>query len=105
MRRFLLAASVAACVAMPVWADSIARNGDDWIRLTAQPCAHAEVTKHLASAGESPKDYRAASARVGGQEYAACWKPMYAQEVVFLRYSDGDAGLIQFNEFKPADSI
>jgi hypothetical protein len=90
---------------MPVRADSIARNGDDWIRLTAQPCAHAEVVTHLSSAGEDPKDYRAASARVGGQEYAACWKPLFAQERVFLRYSDGDAGLIQFNEFKPADSI
>jgi hypothetical protein len=105
MRRHFLAASVAVCVAMPVWADSIARSGDNWVRLTAQPCAHAEVTKHLASAGESPKDYRAASARIGGQEYAACWRPVYEREVVYLRYSDGDAGLLPFADLKPTESI
>jgi hypothetical protein len=97
MRRHFLAASVAVCVAMPVWADSIARNGDDWIRLTAQPCTHAEVAKHISEAGES--------ARVGGQEYAACWRPVYEREVVYLRYSDGDAGLLPFADLKPTESI
>jgi hypothetical protein len=105
MRRLFLAASVAVCVAMPVWADSIARNGDDWIRITAQPCTHAEVAKHLSDAGESAADYRAASARIGGQEYAACWRPVYEREVVYLRYSDGDAGLLPFADLKPTESI
>lgn len=103
--RLPLLAAIAVCVALPVQADSIARNGADWVRLTAKPCSSAEVLAHIGTSGEDPKDFRAALARINGTEYEACWRPVYDKEVVFLRYSDGDAGLVPFGDLKPVQGI
>lgn len=103
--RLPLLAAIAVCVALPVKADSIARNGSDWVRLTAKPCASAEVLEHMKKAGENPLDFRAGLARISGAEYEVCWRPVYEHEVVFLRYADGDAGLVPFGDLKPVQGI
>lgn len=94
---FLLIALAAA----PAHADAMARQGEDWVRITALPCSDAGVLAQIQAAGDDPADYRAANARFAGQAYAACWRPMWARRTAFLRYADGDAGLVPFAELKP----
>lgn len=104
MRKIILAAALTLAAGYAI-SDSMARNGDDWVRITARPCTNLEVLGHIGKAGDNPLDYRAGVARVGGKEYAACWKPLYAQEMVYLRYADGDQGAVPFGELKPVQSI
>jgi hypothetical protein len=102
MRHCLLAA---ALLCAPAFADSEARVGSDWVRISANPCKNEEVLKHLKDAGENSLDYRAATASWQGQGYQACWKPLMAQQMVYVRYSDGDQGLVPFRDLKPVKDI
>lgn len=86
-------------------ADSIARSGDNWVRIAATPCEAAQVVQHIEAAGDDPKDFRAASARVGGQEFVGCWRPDFANRMVYMRYEDGDDGFVPFDDLKPMQGI
>lgn len=97
MRSVVIAAIL---VAGPALADSEFRQGADFVRVTARPCEGA-VAALIQAAGESPLDYRAASAQVAGKPYAACWKPVFPQRVIYIRYEDADEGLIPFDALKP----
>ena len=102
MRLLLCAALLAAGSAH---ADSEVRNGADFIRLTAKPCADATVSALVTAQGEDPKDYRQAIAEIGGMSFSACWRPMFEREQVFIRYSDGDMGMVPFQMFQPVSTI
>ena len=104
MIRFALAVLLLLCAA-PALADSEARNGADFVRLTARPCADAKVLELIAAAGDNHLDYRAAHAEIGGVPYAACWRPLMNREVVHVRYADSDQGLIPFGHLKPVRSV
>jgi hypothetical protein len=104
MRALALALSL-LLAASPVLADSEARIGADWVRISATPCKNEEVLKHLKDAGENPLDYRAAAASWQGQDYQACWKPLMQQQMVYVRYTDGDHGLVPFRDLKPVKDI
>lgn len=73
----------------------------DWIRITARPCADPKVLAHIAAAGEDPLDYRMARADLAGVGYAACWKPKFRTREAFIRFEDGDEGLIPVEALKP----
>lgn len=103
LRLIVIAAALAA--AGSALADSEVRNGADFIRVTAKPCKDEKVVALLEAAGESPDDYRAAFAELGGQPFQACWKPMFEQRQIFIRYSDGDAGLVPFGMVKPVKEV
>jgi hypothetical protein len=81
MRKFLIAAILAAG---PAFADSEARQGADWVRVTANPCKDEKVLAQMDK--ENPLDYRAATAEVGGKLFNACWKPLFDKEVIFLDF-------------------
>jgi hypothetical protein len=100
MRAILFAAALFA-VAGNANADAEVRQGADFIRVTARPCEDEKVIEKIKEAGDNPLDYRRAFAQIGGQAYSACWKPNYERQQIFLRYGDGDAGLIPLDAFKP----
>lgn len=98
MRALIFAAALAA--AGPAIADSIARQGADWVRITARPCTNEAVLALLARADKDAHlDYRQASAEFNGVAYAPCWKPYGSG--VHLQYEDGDEGLLLESELKP----
>jgi hypothetical protein len=105
MRRLLLAAVAAVCVALPASsrADAEYREGADWMRTTALPCTDEKVLQHIPEAER--KDWRAGKSEVGGKPYAVCWKPLFAQQVILMKYEDGDAGLVPFSHLKPVKSV
>lgn len=94
--------SLACCAAR---ADSEARHGADFVRLTALPCSDSAMVGFITAAGESPDDYRAASAQFAGVPYVACWRPVFKRREVYLRYSDGDAGMVPFDDLKPIREV
>jgi hypothetical protein len=98
-RTILFVAALA--VASPAGADAIARQGADWVRMTALPCKQESVIAQIELQGEDPKDFRAASAELNGHLFSACARPLWERGVILIRYEDGDAGLVPFGEFKP----
>jgi hypothetical protein len=101
--RFLILFLLVLCA--PAQADSIARQGSDWVRVTALPCADEAVRAQITLVGEDPADYRAANAEFAGQPYSACWRPMMQQRVILVRYSDGDGSLIDFGALQPLKDV
>lgn len=85
-------------VAAPALADSVARQGADWVRITARPCTNEKVPQHIPDAGRR-LDFRAATAQFGGQGYSACWTPIPGG--VGLVYEDGDQGIVPQGDLKP----
>jgi len=69
--------------------------------VSAQPCKNPVVVAQLEAAKEDVADYRAAAAEIDGKPYAACWKPLFQRKEIYLRYEDGDGGLIPFDDLKP----
>lgn len=98
---------IAVALAMPTqaFADSEARQGADWVRISALPCKNEKVLALIQAAGEDGKDYRAARAEFAGAPYTPCWKPIFEREVVYMIYEDGDKGLIPFRDFKPVQEV
>lgn len=99
MRYFLLMLLI---VASSAFADSIAHQGADWVRITAQPCTDTKVLAYLTAAKQDPLDYRAAVGEFQGHGFVLCWKPNFEGKVIQLQYEDGDNGMIPFSELEPA---
>lgn len=98
MRILLIAAMLAAG---PALADSEAHQGADWVRITARPCTDLKVLEQIGLAQDNPLAYRAAIAEFNGEKFTACWKPMFDREMIYLRYGDGDQGMVPFADLKP----
>jgi hypothetical protein len=95
MRSILLFA--AALVAAPAFADDlVASNGNDSVRLSDGPCRVEEVLKQLEP--KHQKEFKAATASLKGQTFAACWHEMGS--AALLIYEDGDQGLIPLADLK-----
>jgi hypothetical protein len=91
----------AALVAAPAFAEElVARNGNDSVRLADSPCTSELVLGRLQP--QTHGQYKAASAVVEGQSFAACWR--LVGNAAHLMYEDGDQGIIPLAELKPAMS-
>jgi hypothetical protein len=95
MRSILLFA--AALVAAPAFADDlVASNGNDSVRLSDVSCQNEQVLKQIEP--KYQKEFKAATASLKGQTFAACWHPLGSSAL--LLYEDGDQGLIPMTELK-----
>ena len=103
--RAAIAFSLLSLLAADAKADSEARNGKDFVRITAQACTNEKVLANITGRGESPLDYRAAQAEFNGEAFAACWTPDYKTGMVQLRYDDGDRGELSVRAFVPVQGI
>jgi hypothetical protein len=103
MRAILIAAALAA--AGQAFADAEARNGADFVKITARPCDDPKVLDLVKEAGENTLDYRKAVAEIDGVPYSACWRPLMQRRQNLLRYQDGDSGLIDWSDFKPVKEV
>lgn len=93
-----LAVLFAALAVAPAFAnDMVVSDGGNYIRLADSPCSSAQVLSHLPEQVHS--QFRAASAVLQGQSYAACWRVMGNAAV--LLYEDGDQGLVPLDDLKP----
>ena len=87
MRLALLAALV---VATPVFADRIAKQGNDWVRVVDKPCPYASVIRFIP---EDERDqFKKAEGFMGGQRYFACWRDK--GNILHLYWEDGDQGIV-----------
>jgi hypothetical protein len=105
MRRFLLTAIAAVCVALPASskADSEANNGSEWVRITALPCSDEKVLRHIPE--DERKEWRAAMSKINGVPFSACWKPLFQLQNVQMKYEDGDDGFVPFADLKPVKTV
>lgn len=100
----VIQALLAACLLgalvspQPARADSIARSGSNWVRLTLKPCTDAATVAALQEQGLDPESFRAARSEFGGVPHAACWMP--AQGGAVLVYDDKDQGYIPVDALK-----
>lgn len=90
-----------AILCLPAAADSEARSGADWVRLTANPCADEAVIAVLKQHDADPLDFRAAQAEIGGTAFTACWRPMFDTREVLVVFGDGDIARVPFGALKP----
>lgn len=101
MKKALAAVSIAVALALASCSASaqtlIARQGDDSVRLSDQPCVSELVLGRLDP--DAAKNYRAAAAVFQGQRYQACWR--LVGNAAHLVYEDGDQGIIPATELKP----
>lgn len=82
--------------------DLVARQGNDSVRLTDQPCPIMDIIAN--SVPEGRRGYlRLARAEFGGQQFTACWVPW--GPVVRIFYEDQDQGVIPVEDIKPALDI
>lgn len=95
MRSVICAALVLA--ACPSFADSIAHQGSNWVRLTLKPC-EGKAAEAVQKLGGDPEKMRAAASNIGGQDFAACWMPAGGGAAVV--YEDGDAGYVPMEDLK-----
>jgi hypothetical protein len=96
-RVIIIAALLAAGTAMAQ--DLVARNGSDYVRLSSKPCSTPAVLALLPA--ELHDQFQDAITYVGGQNFRGCWMRVPGGQV-FLRYEDGDAGLVRYDQFKPS---
>ena len=88
----------AALVVAPAFAnDLVAYNGGDSVHLSDSPCNSEQVLGYLPPQLHS--DFKAASAILAGQPFAACWRVLGGAAPVL--YEDGDQGLIPLADLKP----
>lgn len=83
----------------PARADSEARKGADFVRMSALPCKDEAVVAAIQALGLDPLDFRAARAEFGGQTFLACWRRV--GDLAHIVYQDGDQGAVPFTELKP----
>jgi hypothetical protein len=95
-RALVLAAVIAAGSAMA--GELVARSGSDYVRITDKPCTTAEVLALLPA--DMHDKFQEATAQVDGKTFQGCWL-MGQDERVYLRYSDGDMGILRYSLFKP----
>lgn len=95
MKLILLCAALAAAPAMA--GDLVGRHGGDTVRLADRPCTSERVLGLLEP--QLQPQYKAASAVVQGQTFAACWRKTGG--VAHLLYEDGDQGIVPLVELKP----
>jgi hypothetical protein len=79
-------------------ADAEARQGSDFVRITARPCSDPNVLRHIPDSGRQ-LDFRAATGTFSGQTYSACWTPLRGG--IGLVYEDGDQGVVPQADLKP----
>jgi hypothetical protein len=82
-------------LSFPAYADRIARQGNDWVRITDKPCTNEAVVKHLQAPAEK---FGEAVAQFNGQPYHACW--ISFRGGVYLVYEDGDQGIVPDQHLK-----
>jgi hypothetical protein len=97
MKRLLLLVLALAAVAFPALSDTQARQGDDWVRLADTPCQYAAVLRFIPQ--DIREDFKKATARFGGKDFFACWRPM--GDVMHLFYEDGDQGIVPKADLTP----
>lgn len=100
---FILAlvwALVLALAAPPAAADLVTRMGADTLRLTEKPCP-VTMSKYLPA--EIIGRFLEAVAIMDGKTYMGCWT-IRGDGQVFLRYEDGDGGLVPLTSFKDEPS-
>lgn len=88
---------LALLVALPVCANAelslIARQGDNWVRITDKPCTNDAVLKLISEREpDEVENTKAAEAKWEGRVYQACWH--VADMRVHVIYEDGDHGFI-----------
>lgn len=89
-------------VALPALADDlVARNGKNYLRLQDLPCP-ARMAPLIPP--EVLEMFRAAVAQLEGRQYPGCWA-MRPDGTIFVRYEDGDAGLIPMSQFQAEPGI
>lgn len=91
-RIILLALLVAAAPALATVLT--AHQGADSVRLTEDPCTDAAVLAHLEPG--AVQEFHAASAVFQGRPYRACWQMI--EGGAYLRYEDGDQGIVPASE-------
>lgn len=95
MKRILIT-SILALATVPAVADLVARHGNDTLRLMETSCP-VTMAKYLPA--EIIGRFLAAVAIVDGKTYMGCWT-LRGDGQVFLRYEDGDSGLMPLASFK-----
>jgi hypothetical protein len=76
--------------------DMIARQGDNWVRFSQSPCASEPVRARLLPS--EVDNWRAATARFQGEDFAACWREV--RGMAYLMYEDGDEGRVPMVDVK-----
>jgi hypothetical protein len=82
-------------------ADSEARFGTNWIRVTALPCTDPVVLVVLAAIDEDVADWRQASSFIDGAPYGACWQPDFNARVAVVLFSDRTYTTFALAHLKP----
>jgi hypothetical protein len=100
MRALVFAAALFA-VAGNANADAEVRAGANFVRITHGLCEAPAVVEKIKEAGDHPLRYLKAIVEIDGARHEACWRPSPDGMQIFLRYGDGDAGLIPLDAFKP----
>lgn len=99
--KYVLIALVLALVPLAANADFVAKQGDDRVRLSEQPCTHEAVLVHI-----DPKMrelYFNAWAHLSGHDYLACWT--IGSGRALMVYEDGDAGIIPAEDLKRDEGV
>ena len=110
MVRLFLALALALFGLSALATEVVATSGAKTVTLSDKPCTDDIVILFMtdprtaAMIGEHAADLlHAAIYRDASSETAGCWMRLDAQQV-FLRYSDGDAGVIPMTAFKPVET-
>lgn len=97
-RLAFLTTLVLVALACPAYGHELeASFGADVVRITDAPCTDGVVSGMEDS--ESYAAMRAAWAMVGGKRFEGCWR-MRPDGAVYLRYDDGDQGLVPRQKFE-----
>lgn len=99
MRHFLASLLLLAAPAMA--ADMVAKEGNDRVRLTQEPCPVSVLT--VIPQVERGYFHRA-YAQLNGHQWEACWA-IRRDESVLMVYSDGDKGVIPLTDFRQDDGV
>lgn len=88
-------------------ADMIASNGSERLMLHDTPCAKEllEMLEADVNVIVLSMDTSKAHAATYGTSLRACWVMTPAGDGVYLRYEDGDAGVVPLAAFKPVEKL
>jgi hypothetical protein len=93
-----LAVLLAACLALPVHADLIAKNPKAELRLVSRACTNAGILERIKE--ERRGDFRAGHLRSndGGLSMSVCWADT-GEGYYFIVFADGDATVAPIQVF------